>query len=240
MSKDILKKLIVSCDERNPKYIITSYDSKGLQEAIETAQVSEAELVQALRIDGRTIGELVKHHEQEDVICRGMGMGLDGRTASSEARDALIEARKARGAYIPLEDNMLFSIGGDNPEKLVGDYFNWLKTVEFFSAHSLESISLDAIEKKFLDGAEEAYASGTVSLEYPNLHHGFSTDIFRKGEGAIRKFNHIWYCHGRDIPGKALVEVDLLSALRVANQFKDKGYQIKLHIGRKNGMVYAV
>lgn len=232
----------------NPANTYTYVDSRMLQQFIEQGDISERELVDFIKGSekGKTLDEKIKHFEEEHQWClkndpEFYTMGRTGYYPSLDKKDTILKAKNAREGYIPLSDHCSCIIEGEDRERLLEDYLDWIDSLGYFDIYDQEEkknrpYNSERDRERFKSnliniGRDRCAFAGDISLEYPALNHGFRTDGVYNSEVSKWHLNHTWYGHHlTDLPGKIGIEVDLLSALRVMNRFKDKGYKVTLKL----------
>jgi hypothetical protein len=208
-------------------------DSIKLEEALTLGQIRHIDIFpngDCLSITTLIDKEKQKIETGEDRFGKLGEEGIARVHKKVETYEAMLQARPE---YIQLNDNISFNIYSEkqNRAKLAEDFVEWLieRGAIISSKENISTQNPEALVDKLCDTTEpgQSIAQIDVSLDYPALTHGMKLNGSRDNLGGL-DVSLLFYSWASPVEGKIACNADLLSAVKVANFFKRKGYDIEL------------
>lgn len=202
-------------------------DSIRLQEAIETGVLSEEEIITSFQTThNRTLAGSIENLQQL--------MQKDPNSTFGREIEKLLAMQQARKNYIPMADNSVLALPTKDREQTIRDIIDWIKSnkaVIYDGAYSDQKISEEKLFERLSDDDAKRMSRAAhieASLDYPALSHGIRVDTMYTDK--LGNVNLLFYGHGQLLEGGVHCDADVVSALKVLNHFKKKGYAAELDL----------
>lgn len=221
-----LTDFVIETKQTRPNQEDRFLDSVRLQQAIEDGTLSEEEIIKTLQTTfSKTLTETIVEIE-----------GLAGKDPEAFGRELkkVRAMQAAREHYIPMADNCPLVLPTEDREKTIRDIIDWAgshQSIIYNGAYDGKEISAEELfERLSNDDAKRMSRAAHIetNLDYASLSHGIRIDTMYTDK--FRKVNIMFYGHGQPLANKIHCDADVLSALKVLNYFKKKGYEAELDL----------